>query len=215
MTEVSSDGAHLLQVLAEVPVVAVLRHCPIQHVQRVAETTLEQGVRVIEVTLDGKDALHQIELLADALPEAILGAGTVRRVEQVGAAVSAGAQYLLSPATHAGVLGEAERLDVPFVPGASTATEIERAMDLGALAVKVFPAEQLGGPAYLGALRAPLHGIPLLPSGGVDATNAADYMEAGAIGLIVGGQIFSRQSMTRGDDRAISEALRGLLEVLA
>lgn len=201
--------------LSEVPLLGVLRGCPTEHAVAVADVALSAGVKLLEVTLDHGDALRQIELLSYELPEVLVGAGTVRTSEQVDMAVEAGAQYLVAPSTRSDVLSRATLLGTPCIPGAATATEIEHAMELGATAVKVFPAEQLGGPAYLRALQAPLRGIPLLPSGGVDVTNAVEYMSAGAVGLIVGGCVFSPEAMTAGDYTAISKVARELVGVMS
>ena len=192
----------------------VLRGCPTKHAVAVADAAFSAGVKLLEVTLDHGDALQQIELLSDGLPEVLVGAGTVRTSEQVDAAVEAGAQYLVAPSTRSDVLSRAALLGVPCILLESSSTEIEHAMELGATAVKVFPAEQLGGPAYLRALQVPLSGIPLLPSGGVDVTNATEYMSAGAAGLIVGSCVFSAGAMVAGDYTAISQATRELVEVM-
>jgi 2-dehydro-3-deoxyphosphogluconate aldolase/(4S)-4-hydroxy-2-oxoglutarate aldolase len=213
---VDSDplGKRFFKCLSDAPVLGVLRGCPTKHAVDVADAAFSAGVKLLEVTLDHGDALQQIELLSDGLPEVLVGAGTVRTSEQVDAAVEAGAQYLVAPSTRSDVLSRAALLGVPCIPGAATATEIEHAMELGATAVKVFPAEQLGGPAYLRALQVPLSGIPLLPSGGVDVTNATEYMSAGAAGLIVGSCVFSAGAMVAGDYTAISQATRELVEVM-
>ena len=208
-------GTRFFNCLSEVPVLGVLRGCPTKHAVAVADAAFTAGVKLLEVTLDHGDALQQIELLCDGLPEVLVGAGTVRTSEQVDAAVEAGAQYLVAPSTRSDVLSRAALLGIPCIPGAATATEIEHAMELGATAVKVFPAEQLGGPAYIRALQVPLRGIPLLPSGGVNTTNATEYMSAGAAGLIVGSFVFSAGAMAAGDYTAISKMTRELVEVMS
>ena len=106
----------------------VLRGCPTKHAVAVADAAFSAGVKLLEVTLDHGDALQQIELLSDGLPEVLVGAGTVRTSEQVDTAVEAGAQYLVAPSTRSDVLSRAALLGVPCIPGAATATEIEHAI---------------------------------------------------------------------------------------
>ena len=202
----------LLDELLLMPLVGVLRGCPIEHVLAVATTASEAGLRIMEVTLDSPDALDQIGLLSKHLPGTLIGAGTVRSSNQVDSACGAGARFVVSPGTNPSVVKRSLALDVPCVPGAATPSEIEYAFELGAAAVKVFPADQLGGPSYLEALRAPLHGIPLLPSGGIDATNAASYLAAGAIGLAVGARVLSSAALANGDCETVTGSVRKLVE---
>jgi len=200
--------------LSETPVIGVLRGCPTEHVIAIARAAASSGIQLLEVTLDTPDAAQQIELICEGVPEAFVGAGTVRSRDQVDVAVLAGARFVVGPSTRTSILARAADLDIPCVPGAATASEIEHAIDLGATAVKIFPAEQLGGPAYLKALRAPLHGIPLLPSGGVDTSNAASYLAAGAVGVFAGGRVFSSDALAAGNCSAIAEAATRLAETI-
>lgn len=209
-----SSANVLLDRFSDMPVVVVLRGCPTEHVLAVAETAVSAGVRVIEVTLDTPEATSQIAILRDGLAETLIGAGTVRSSDQVDIAVQAGARFIVAPDTKHSVVSRSTSLDVPCVPGAATPTEIEHAFDLGAVAVKIFPACQLGGPSYVKALRAPLHGIPLLPTGGIDASNAADYLAAGAIAVGVGACIFSVNAMASGDCPTIATATRNLVNAI-
>ena len=159
------------------------------------------GVRVVEVTLDSDDALGAIER-ARARGDLTVLAGTVRKPVQVDAAVSAGAEAIVSPGLFAAVLERAGALDVPAIPGALTPTEVEAAWRAGAALVKLFPV-RLGGPRYVEDLLAPLPDVPLLATGGVDATNARAFLDGGAVAVGVGSGL--------GDD----DELRRLLAAVA
>ena len=142
------------------------------------------GVGVVEITLDDPDALAAIERTRDRGDVTVI-AGTVRRADQVDAAVSAGGEAVVSPAFSRAVVERAAELGVPAIPGALTPTEVEGAWVAGAALVKLFPGT-LGGPAYVKDLLAPLADVPLLITGGVNAQNALSFLEAGAVAVGVG-----------------------------
>ncbi|NUP44815.1 MAG: bifunctional 4-hydroxy-2-oxoglutarate aldolase/2-dehydro-3-deoxy-phosphogluconate aldolase [Streptomyces sp.] len=146
----------------------------------------EEGVELIEVSLTGKDALTVIEQARQALgPDRPLGAGTVLTADDARAAHGAGADFAVTPALGEGVV-TARELGLPVLAGVMTPTEIVTARGLGAAALKIFPAAQAGGPAYLKALRGPFPDAPFVPVGGVDEAAAREYLAAGAIAVGVG-----------------------------
>ncbi|HEX4679297.1 MAG TPA: bifunctional 4-hydroxy-2-oxoglutarate aldolase/2-dehydro-3-deoxy-phosphogluconate aldolase [Gaiellaceae bacterium] len=144
----------------------------------------DAGVGVIEITLDDPDALGAIERARGRGDVTVL-AGTVRRAEQVDAAVAAGAEAVVGPGLVGSVVERAAELGVPAIPGALTPTEIEAAWAAGAALVKLFPGV-LGGPRYVRDVLAPLADVPLLVTGGVDAQNALAFLDAGAVAVGVG-----------------------------
>jgi 2-dehydro-3-deoxyphosphogluconate aldolase/(4S)-4-hydroxy-2-oxoglutarate aldolase len=156
--------------------VAVLRRVP--DLDAVAAELAAAGVGVLEVTLDGDDALDGIARLR-ARGDVTVLAGTVRTAEQAEAAVAAGAEALVSPVFAGAVLARGRQLGVPVIPGALTPTEIEAAWHAGAAMVKLFPA-RLGGPRYVADVLKPLPDVPLVCTGGVGAAEAAAYLAAGA-----------------------------------
>lgn len=166
------------------------------------------GVRLIEVTFSVPEAAQVISLLREELSDSLVGAGTVLEVEQAQAAARAGAQFIFAPDTNPEVVRAACEHNVLACPGAATPTEITGALRLGAEVVKVFPAGLLGGPAYLKALRDVLPQARLVPTGGVDAANAAEYLAAGAFAVGMGGTLFSREAMAAGDMDAVERAAR-------
>ncbi len=205
-------SADLLEALRRVPAIGILRGCPLRHAEAIAAAAVGAGFAVIEVTLDSPDPYRSIERIASASPDVLVGAGTVRSVADVGAAVESGAAFLVCPLVDAVVIAEAMSRDVPILPGAATPTEISRALQAGATAVKVFPAAQLGGPDYIHAISGPL-GYPLMvPTGGVTADNARPFLAAGAFAVGVGGSVFPRDALEAGDTDLVRSAASSLIE---
>jgi 2-dehydro-3-deoxyphosphogluconate aldolase/(4S)-4-hydroxy-2-oxoglutarate aldolase len=153
------------------------------------------GVRVVEITLDSDDALGAIERARRRGDVTVL-AGTVREPAQVDAAVSAGAEGIVAPSLSLAVLERAAALEAPSIPGALTPTEVETAWRAGAALVKLFPA-RLGGPRYVQNVLAPLTDVPLVATGGVDATNARAFLDAGAVAVGVGSGLGSDDALRR------------------
>jgi len=149
------------------------------------------GLKVLEITLTTPGAIEAISHFAKG-GEAIAGGGTVLTVDDVRAVAHAGGRFVMSPVFDPEVVDEAHRLGLLAVPGTSTPTEILAAHRHGARLIKVFPAACLGGAAYIRAVRGPLPGIPLVPTNGITADTIVDYVEAGAVAVGVGAEIFSK-----------------------
>lgn len=147
------------------------------------------GLTMLEITLTTPGALGAIEQMARE-EGVIAGGGTVLTPDDARRVADAGGRFALSPVFDPAVVDEAHRLGLLAVPGTSTPTEILAAHRHGARLVKVFPAAALGGPAYLRAVRGPLPDIPLVPTNGVTAETLADYLNAGAVAVGVGGDVF-------------------------
>ena len=161
----------------------------------------EGGITCVEVTLTTPRALSVIEELRSTLGDsAEIGAGTVMTVADLEDACAAGATYTLSPCVDREVLDRAQELGTPHIPGAATPTEVATAWKAGAAAVKVFPASQLGGPPFLRALRDPFPEIILIPTGGVDEAQVADYLRAGAAAVGIGNPL-TRDVFTDGPNK--------------
>jgi len=187
-------------------VVAVLRRVP--DVDSVVDQLLDGGIRIVEVTLDSDDALGTIERLARRADVTAL-AGTVRTAADAEAAAAAGAAACVAPALVAEMVECCRRLGVPAIPGAFTPSEIEAARALGADLVKLFPAGAVG-PRYVRDLLAPLGDVPLLVTGGVDASNARMFIEAGAVAVGVGSALTGAADVAAEARRIVGE-LRGLM----
>lgn len=168
------------------------------------------GVRVIEVTYTVPDTVSVIRDLA-ANADLVVGAGTVRTRAQAEAALNAGAEFLVSPGLDDELVSYAVARDVLMLPGVFTPTEVLRALKLGALAVKLFPAD-LAGPAHLRALRGPLPDLQVIPSGGVSAGNAREWLDAGALAVGMAGSLSPAVALP--DAPAITAAARRALAAL-
>ncbi len=200
--------------LDAVPVIGIVRGCPPTRLLAVAGTAFAAGLTVLELTLDSTDALSGIAALRRNFPECVVGAGTVRTTEKVAAAIDAGAEFVVSPVANAAVLEACRAAQIPSLPGAATPNEILSALELGALAVKVFPARQLGGPSFIAAISGPLGNPRLVPTGGVDAGNAAAFRDAGAYAVAVGSGVFSRPAMEEGDLARIAGLVQETLKAV-
>lgn len=171
--------------------IAVLRRvAPRERLLELVEELAEAGVRVYEVTMDGEDAADDLAAVRRALRTAgldrcFVGAGTVRTLEQLQAATGAGADLAVSPVLDPAILEAALASGLPFVPGAYTPTEADVAWRSGATFVKLFPGSSLGA-AHVRELRGPLPEIEVIVTGGVDATNAAAFLAAGAVAVGIG-----------------------------
>lgn len=146
------------------------------------------GIRTVEFTFTTPGVEAVIAEAVRGADDVVVGAGTVTDARSAEAAVAAGAQFLVTPGISEGAAGVAREAGIPILLGALTPSEVMRALALGAAAVKIFPAG-LVGPAYLTDLRGPFPGVPVVPSGGLDAGNAADWMRAGALAVTAGSSV--------------------------
>jgi 2-dehydro-3-deoxyphosphogluconate aldolase / (4S)-4-hydroxy-2-oxoglutarate aldolase len=194
-----SDGVSAIDRIRAERLVVLLRGVP--GVGELVEELVPAGICVVEVTLDSPGAESVISRLRARRDVCVL-AGTVRSAADVDTAAAAGAEACVSPSYLPEVVSRCREHGVPAIPGALTPTEIDVAWRDGAALVKLFPAAFLGA-AYVGDVLAPLGGVPLLASGGIDAANAASFLRAGAVAVAAGSAI------TRAERPA--EAARGLV----
>ncbi|HUB40295.1 MAG TPA: bifunctional 4-hydroxy-2-oxoglutarate aldolase/2-dehydro-3-deoxy-phosphogluconate aldolase [Streptosporangiaceae bacterium] len=187
--------------LAGCPVIAILRRLPAHAVLPLARALLGSGLRVLELTVDSPDALSMISALRDQLPELTVGGGTVLDAITARRAISAGAGFLVSPHTDHELLDFARKSGVPLIPGAATASEAFAAWKGGAAAVKLFPASVLGVPT-LDALRDPLPHVRFIAVGGIDSTNARDFIAHGCAAVGVGSWLVARGDPAEASRRA-------------
>ena len=192
MTGPESQGrAPLPPGLASCPVIAIVRRIPSHAVLPLARALLASGLRVLELTVDSPDALSMISALRDQIPDLTVGAGTVLDAFTAHRAIGAGAKFLVSPHTDHELLDFAQSSGVPLIAGAATASEAMAAWKGGAAAVKLFPASVLGV-LTLDALREPFPHICFIAVGGIDATNASDFIEHGCAAVGVGSWLVAR-----------------------
>ncbi len=143
---------------------------------RTAAALADAGLKFIEVTLRTPESLAAIRTMAAADTGAIIGAGSIRSPRDIDDAIAAGAQFLVSPGQTDALLKAGLAAPVPFIPAAATPAEMMRAMEAGYPVVKFFPAEASGGIKALSAILAPVHDIVVMPTGGITAANAPDYL---------------------------------------
>ena len=173
------------------------------------------GVSVLEVTMTVPGAIAVIEQLAATFGhDALIGAGTVLDPETAHKCILAGAQFIVSPALNEETIAFCRANEVAVFPGALTPTEVLRAWNAGADAVKVFPAGAVGGASYLKALKAPLPQVELIPTGGVSLKTAADLIRAGAMALGVGADLVDTKALRDGYYEIITERARQFLEIV-
>jgi 2-dehydro-3-deoxyphosphogluconate aldolase/(4S)-4-hydroxy-2-oxoglutarate aldolase len=180
-------------------IVAVVRSESSASLVKVVRALAEGGVGAAEVTFTVPDAIDVIREVRREVGDAIvLGAGTVLDTETARAALLAGAEYIVAPTLNLDVIRLCHRYDKAVMPGAFTPTELLTAWEAGADIVKVFPAD-VGGPAYLKALRGPLPQVRVMPTGGVDLTTAEHFLKAGACCLGVGSALVDPKAIATGD----------------
>src|SRR5688500_14290090 len=165
--------------LRDAQLVAIFRTREPKHAVEGIAAAVRGGFEVVEITMNSPgvtDALSE----AAARGDAMVGAGTITRPDQIKEAYDAGAEFAVTPITRPDIVDAAHELSMPIIMGASTPTEIFQAREAGADWVKIFPAEQLGGPDYVASILGPLDGTPIWVSGGLTAENYLGYLHAGA-----------------------------------
>lgn len=175
---------------------AVVRAPSISDPAALADALARGGIRAVELTFTTPGVLELLRGAADA--GAVIGAGTVLTAEQARAAIDAGAQFLVTPGLRPRVADIAAARGIPVMMGALTPSEVMDAMDLGAAAVKIFPARAFG-PSHFKDLLGPLPDAKLVPSGGVNASNAADFLAHGAVAVTAGTDVVSPASVAASD----------------
>jgi 2-dehydro-3-deoxyphosphogluconate aldolase / (4S)-4-hydroxy-2-oxoglutarate aldolase len=194
---------------------AVVRAERIPDAVDLCEALADGGIRTVELTFTTPGVVeHVAKAAAGARPDVLLGVGTVLTADQALAALDAGAKFLVTPGLRPAVAEVAVAADVPVFLGAFTPTEVATALDLGATAVKIFPAGRLG-PKYLADLRGPYPGVQLLPSGGVSAENAAEFLAAGALAVCAGTGVVPPSAVEAADWSEITERARVFTAALA
>jgi 2-dehydro-3-deoxyphosphogluconate aldolase/(4S)-4-hydroxy-2-oxoglutarate aldolase len=195
-------------------IVAIIRATSGEQLVQVAEALYAGGVDVIEVTFTVPGVLDVISAVRKQLgTKILLGAGTVLDPESARAALLAGAEFLVSPTVNLDVIRMARRYDKLMMTGAYTPTEILTAWESGADVVKVFPAE-IGGPAYLKAIKGPLPQVRLMPTGGVNLDTLPSFLKAGACAVGLGSSLVEKEAVERGDFARIRNLAQRYVELL-
>ena len=188
-----------LQVMQDSPVIPVIVLTDVVHAVLVARALLAGGIRMLEVTLRTPQALACIEAIARDVPEAVVGAGTVRSAEDAQASASAGASFLVSPGYTQALAQACRDVRLPLLPGVATGSEIMMAQADGLSELKFFPAMQSGGPAMLKAWNGPFGDVRFCPTGGVTAANAMDFLSLPNVVCVGGSWLTPADALARGN----------------
>jgi len=196
-------------------VTAVLRNIPEDQMVDVARAVHDGGVRALELTADAKRCSDQVAAVDRALgdTDAIVGVGTVMDPAAARNAIEAGAEFILGPHLDADVIEVCNRESVLCIPGVMTPTEAADAMAAGADMLKMFPASTVG-PGHISAIQGPLGDVPIMPTGGVDAGNVADYFEAGAVAVGAGSALVDYEAIRNKDMDAVRESAAAFVDAV-
>ncbi len=175
-----------IEVLQISPIVPVVVIEDIKDAVPLAQSLIEGGIPIIEVTLRSSCALEAIELIAKNVPKMRVGAGTILNPTQLEQAQNRGAEFLISPGLTIRLLEHAKKKDMPLIPGVSSSSEVMQALELGYNALKFFPAEYCGGVKLLNAFNGPFKGVKFCPTGGISIDNMHSYLNLENV-LCVGG----------------------------
>lgn len=190
--------------LARSPVVPLIQADDPDVAIATANALVAGGLTVLEVVLRTEAALHCLREVAAAVPEAIVGAGTVLSEAQATASIEAGASFLVSPGLDTKVVAAAQSAGKDVVPGVATATEAQAGYNLGLSVLKFFPAGQAGGVSMLRALAAVFRGLRFMPTGGVSAENLADYLALDAVIACGGSWLTPKSAIANGDYETVT-----------
>jgi len=201
--------------IGEVGIVPVVRAASVAEATRAVEAICAGGIPVVEITMTVPNAVSVIREVAQQHGSKVLiGAGTVTNAKQAEQCLQAGAEFLVSPGLAISVLSAAQACAKLAIPGALTPTELMSAQDHGARAVKIFPCGNVGGPKYLRSLKAPFPDACLIPTGGVNAGNAADFIAAGAFALGVGADLVDTDALRNGNLAKITAVAQELVHAV-
>jgi len=199
--------------LRECGVLGIIRVDQAEDLVRIAQALQEGRLDCVEITMTTPGALRAIEEATGRLDGVLMGAGTVLDAATARQAILAGAEFLVTPTVKLDVIETARRYGIVVIPGAMTPTEILTAWEAGADMVKVFPASVLG-PSYLKAVHGPLPQIPLVPTGGVTAETAGEFIRAGAAVVCAGGWLVDKQAVAEGRYEVLTERAHQLVEAV-
>jgi len=204
------------QRVSQAGIVAVLILDRVEDGPAVARALLEGGIDAIELTLRTEAALGALEAIRREVPDILAGVGTILQPQQVRLALAAGAAFGVSPGFNPGVVAEAAEAGLPFAPGVATPSEMEAALAAGCRLLKFFPAEPMGGLAYLKAAAAPyLHLQPsFIPLGGINSKNLAAYAAEPLVAAVGGSWLAPREAIRLGDWAAMTALAREARQII-
>ncbi len=199
---------NIREIAALAPVIPVLTIDELEHAVPLARALVAGGLRVLEITLRTPVALAAVQAMAEAVPQAVVGVGTLTRAADFAAAGRAGAQFGVSPGLTAELASAARGARFPLLPGVMTPTELIAARAAGFNFLKLFPAQQAGGLGMLQALAAPFPDVAFCPTGGVTRASAPEFLALPNVLCVGGSWVAPRALLQAGDWRGIEELAR-------
>jgi len=207
--------AEITKKIVDIGIVPVVRAASAAQAIAAAEAVCAGGISVVEVTMTVPGAVEVIAQLVKTMGSAVLvGAGTVLDAGSVRRCLDAGAQFLVSPGFDLETVKFANSQGVPMIAGALTPTEVITAWNAGSDLVKIFPCGNVGGAKYIKALKGPLPQIPMVPTGGVNLTTAAEFIQAGSAAVGVGGELILAAALKSGNTREITELAKQYVSIV-
>lgn len=204
----------IIEQLTKIPLVPILRKVPYKKSAAIVKALVDGGVRFIEVTMETDRAEDIIAETVEAYGSQILvGAGTVLSIDDCSRSIEAGAQFIVTPTLDEEIVQFAVKKEVPIIPGVFTPSEMQRAVNLGASMVKLFPSSVLG-PAFIKDVKGPLGHIQIMTTGGITLDTAKNYLEAGAIAIGAGSALLRNDLIEAEDWEGLAKETRLWLEKL-
>jgi 2-dehydro-3-deoxyphosphogluconate aldolase/(4S)-4-hydroxy-2-oxoglutarate aldolase len=196
----------------KLPILAILRGVEEKHLKPLAEICINCGLKYIEITMNTTNPSHLIRQMIDAYgKKLVIGAGTILNKNDLEIALEAGARFIVCPSIIEEVIKECVMLDIPIFPGVLTPSEVQKAWDMGAAMVKLFPASAFG-PSYIRELKGPFNKIKIMAVGGVNEENISIYFENGADAVAIGESIFNLQWLTEGQYKRVEKKICALIK---
>lgn len=205
---------NIIERIRSLKIVPVVKIDDVQDAVPLARALVRGGLPCAEVTFRTDAAAESIRIMKEAYPEMLLGAGTVLSAAQVDEAIEAGAEFIVSPGLNSRTVKYCQEKQVPILPGVATATEIEKALELGLKTVKFFPAEVNGGLKAIKALAAPYTMMQFMPTGGVSPANVRDYLEFEKVVACGGTWMVKDELIKNGKFGEIEKLTREAVEVI-
>ena len=203
--------SHMCEQLRQLTILPVLVVTSEEEAVSISQALSDAGISAVEITLRTPAALSAIRAVKQALPALRVGAGTVNTVSDMQAVATIGVDFVVSPGLTRALAESARSLDMPFLPGVSTASEVLRGMELGFDCFKFFPAAACGGPALLKAFSGPMAGFSFCPTGGINASNASEYLALPNVLCVGGSWMLQADVIAAGDWVSIRNSTRDSL----
>jgi 2-dehydro-3-deoxyphosphogluconate aldolase/(4S)-4-hydroxy-2-oxoglutarate aldolase len=201
--------------IEEIGIIPAVRLHSAEDAMFAAEAVCEGAIPIVEVTMTVPGAVDVIRELTRQHPGMVVGAGTIFHIETARRCLDAGAAFLTTPGLDLEIVNFALGRGVVVFPGALTPSEVMAAWKAGSDFIKVFPCFANGGPAYIQALKAPFSEVPMIASGGVNQTNASDFIRAGAVALGIGRDLIHQDAIRRRERGWITELARRYTKMVA